>query len=231
MATGGVASIRRLALDDGHDRLDAFGSLSLATDDIASINQKPRVPESSVLVRHRSVASSVTATPPSDSSRPHAVAGLPCSARAAATLATVPLRSPAAVSGPAGSVVGVSGVVAGDERVEDFADRGALGVVEERGGFEGETECLVVGEAGVVAEDEGVSGAREGDGQSPQCGEGWFGSAGFVLAQLGDVDAGALGQRHLGEVAGPAQAGKRLGEGHGRKRYRRLGLDGCCYAR
>jgi hypothetical protein len=87
----------------------------------------------------------------------------------------------------------VSGVVAGDERVEDLADGGSFGVVEEGGGLEGEAKCFVVGEAGVVAEDEGVGRARQGDRQSPQCGEGRLGTAGFVLAELGDVDAGALG--------------------------------------
>jgi hypothetical protein len=66
---------------------------------------------------------------------------------------------PSALSGPARSVVGVSGAVAGDERIEDLADRGSFGVVEKGGGFEGEAERLVVGEAGGVAEDEGVGGA------------------------------------------------------------------------
>ena len=135
------------------------------------------------------------------------------------------------MSGPARSVLGVSGAVAGDERVEDFANGGPLGVVEEGGGFEREAECLVVGEAGVVSEDEGVGGAREGHRQSPQCGEGRLGSAGFVLAQLGHVDPGALGQRDLGEVPGSAQAGEGLGESHVLERYRRLGLDGCWFAR
>ena len=97
------------------------------------------------------------------------------------------------MSGPARSVLGVSGAVAGDEGVEDFANGGPLGVVEEGGGFEREAECLVVGEAGVVSEDEGVGGAREGDREAPQGGQGRFGSAGLVLAQLGHVDAGALG--------------------------------------
>jgi hypothetical protein len=135
------------------------------------------------------------------------------------------------VSGPARPVFRVSGVVAGDEGVEDLADGGPLGVVEEGSGFEGETQCLVLGETGVVAEDEGVGRARQGDGQSPQGGEGWLGAAGFVLAQLGDVDTGAQGQRHLGEVPGSTEPGEGLGEGHGQERYPELGLDGCCYAR
>lgn len=131
------------------------------------------------------------------------------------------------MSGSAGSVLGVSGAVAGDEGVDDFSDRGPFGVVEEGGGFERESEGLVVGEAGVVAEDEGVGRAREGDREAPQGGQGRFGSAGFVLTQLGHVDAGALGQRDLGEVPGSAQAGEGLGEDHGWERYRRFGLDGC----
>lgn len=68
-----------------------------------------------------------------------------------------------AVSWPAGPVFGVSGAVASDERLEDFADGGPFGVVEECGGFEGESQCLVVGEAGVVSEDEGVGRARQSD--------------------------------------------------------------------
>ena len=111
-----------------------------------------------------------------------------------------------AVSGPPRPVLGVSGVVAGDERVEELGHRGPFGVVEESGGLEGETERLVVGEPGVVAEDEGVGGARQGDGQSAQRREGRLGSAGFVLAQLGHVDAGTLGQGDLGEAPGSAQA-------------------------
>ncbi|MCU1493588.1 MAG: hypothetical protein JWO62_1352 [Acidimicrobiaceae bacterium] len=86
------------------------------------------------------------------------------------------------MSGPAGPVLAVSGVVAGDEGVEDFAEGGPFGVVEKSGGLEGEAECLVVGESGVVAEDEGVGRAREGDREAPQGGQGRFGSAGFVLA-------------------------------------------------
>lgn len=86
------------------------------------------------------------------------------------------------MSGRARPVLGMSGVVAGDEGVEDFADGGPFGVIEEGGGLEGESECLVVGESGVVAEDEGVGRARQGDGEAPQGGEGRFGSAGFVLS-------------------------------------------------
>ena len=67
------------------------------------------------------------------------------------------------MSGPTWPVFGVSGVVAGNEGVEDFADGGPFGVVEEGGGFEGEPERLVVGEAVVVAEDKGVGRARESD--------------------------------------------------------------------
>lgn len=55
--------------------------------------------------------------------------------------------------------MGVSGVVAGDDRVEDLGDGGPFGVVEEGGRFEREAQCLVIGEAGVVAEDEVVGGA------------------------------------------------------------------------
>ena len=135
------------------------------------------------------------------------------------------------MSGATRPILGVSGGVAGDERVEELAHGRPFGVVEECGGLEGETEGLVVGEPGVVPEDEGVGGARQGDGQSAQRREGRLGTAGFVLAQLGHVDAGTLGQCDLGEAPRSAQAGERLGEGHGAKRYPGLGLDGCCYAR
>ena len=61
----------------------------------------------------------------------------------------------------------MSGTVAGDERVEDFADRGLLGGVEEPRGLESETQCLVVGQAGIIAEDKSIGGARKGNGQAP----------------------------------------------------------------
>lgn len=136
-----------------------------------------------------------------------------------------------AVSGPTRPVLGVSGAVAGDERVEELAHRRPLGVVEESGGLEGEPQGLVVGESGVVSKDKGVSGTGQGNGEPAQRREGRFGTAGFVLAQLGHVDAGALRQGHLGEAPGSAQAGEGLGEGHGATRYPRPGLDGCCNAR
>ena len=137
----------------------------------------------------------------------------------------------AAPSGPARPILAVSGVVARHERVEEFGHRRPFGAVEEGGGLEGESERLVVGEPGVVSEDEGVGGARQGDGQPAQRREGRLGTPGFVLAQLGHVDAGALRQGDLGEAPGSAQVGEGLGEGHGAKRYRRSRLDGCCYAR
>jgi hypothetical protein len=132
---------------------------------------------------------------------------------------------------PTGPVLAVSGVVAGQVRVEEVADDDPLGLVQERCGLEGEAQGLLGRESGVGTEHEGVGAARERDRQTPQRRQRGLGAAGLVLAQLGDVHAGALGQGDLCEAAAAAQLGEGLGEGHGSTGYRGLRLDGGLYAR
>jgi len=72
---------------------------------------------------------------------------------------------------------------------DEGADAVAFVGVElvERG--EVEPQALVLGVAFVGVEDELVGGGREGDSEGPQDVEGGLVGAGFVAAQLGDVEA------------------------------------------
>jgi len=50
-----------------------------------------------------------------------------------------------------------------------------------------------------------------------------LGAAGFIAAELGDVDAGALGEGGLGEAASFAEGGESVGEVHGEGSDERCG--------
>ena len=82
-------------------------------------------------------------------------------------------------------------------------------------GFHAEAEVLCLWAALGVAEDEGVGGDGEGDGDGAENVEGGLVGAGFVAAELGDVDADAVGEDLLGEAGGLACAGEAGGEVHG----------------
>jgi hypothetical protein len=85
--------------------------------------------------------------------------------------------------------------------------------VEVGGGFELEAEFFV-GLAFVVVEDEGVGGDGEGEGEVAEHVEGGRGGAGFVAADLGDVDADSVREGLLGEAALVACGGESFGEAH-----------------
>lgn len=82
--------------------------------------------------------------------------------------------------------------------------------------LEGKPECLIVGESGIIAEDQRVRAHREGDGQAPQDAERRFRRSRLVALELGDMDAGPLGHRVLGEAACTTESSEPFGEVHGR---------------
>lgn len=75
----------------------------------------------------------------------------------------------------------------------------------------------------VFVEDERICADRQGDGDVAEHVEGGRGRAGFVAADLGDVDADGFGECVLGEVPFLAEFSESLSEGHG------IGeVGGCC---
>lgn len=105
-------------------------------------------------------------------------------------------------------------------------------MVSEEGAFEeGADGCLfvgvelvdgfeVVGEvvgdgAFVGVEEEHICADGQLGGEVPEDVEGGLAGAGFVAAELGDVDADAFGEGGLGESAFAAEGGEALSEVHG----------------
>lgn len=109
-----------------------------------------------------------------------------------------------------------------EEGFDDVADGGSFVGVELAGGFEGEAE-VGVGAAFVVVEDQQVGGDVEGGGEAADDVEGGLGFAGFVAADLGDVELDGVGELGLGESALVAEGGEAFGEVH-RKCEQRTGL-------
>lgn len=115
-------------------------------------------------------------------------------------------------------------MVAEEEPFEDRLDVGAFVGFEPGDGFEREGK-LVVGAAFACVEYEAVGADVEGEGEVAEHVEGGRGGAGFVAADLGDVDSNAFGEGVLGEFSVPAGGGESFGEAHGGPGGRR---DGCC---
>jgi hypothetical protein len=105
----------------------------------------------------------------------------------------------------------LSGVVAEECAFDDVADGGLFVGVELGDGCEVVAE--VWGES-VVVVCEGVDACGEGGGEASEDVEGGLAGAGFVAAELGDVDAGGVGEGLLGEASGLAGGGEVLGECH-----------------
>lgn len=101
----------------------------------------------------------------------------------------------------------------GDGFEEFFGELLVVGV-EVVDGFEDEFE-VVWGLAFVLVEDERVCAGVERECDVAEDVEGWGAGAGFVAADLGDVDADGFGEGVLGEAGLFAEVGESLGEGHG----------------
>jgi hypothetical protein len=84
---------------------------------------------------------------------------------------------------------------------------------EAAGGFEVKLEGFV-GASLVLVEDERICADGEGEGEAAEYVEGGLAVAGFVAAELGDVDTDAFGQYGLGEAAFFAEGGEAVGEVH-----------------
>ena len=122
------------------------------------------------------------------------------------------------VGGLCGPAVGFVGE---EEAFEDAFDGLPLFVAEALGGLELEFE-LVCGAAFVFVEEQQVGADRESEGDPAEGVDVGLGSAGFIAAQEGDVDGGAVGQRLLGEAVLFAQCDEPFGERHvDRERYGR----------
>lgn len=106
---------------------------------------------------------------------------------------------------------------------DEGADAGAFVGVElvERGQVE--SEGLVLGAAFLGVEDEFVGGDGERDGQRAEDVEGGLVGAGFVAAQLGDVDTDGVGEGLLGHAALFAYRGEAVGEVHGGETLQQVG--------
>lgn len=137
--------------------------------------------------------------------------------------AAVGLRVPSAPTALAGSPP--TCLVAGDESFDEDAERLLLVCVEPFGRLEAAGEHRR-GRPAPLAEDELVSADRQCDGQAPQSCHRGLGHPRLVAAQLGHVDARALGQLDLGEVGRLTGRAQVLGELHGRDRSHD-GVDGC----
>lgn len=101
---------------------------------------------------------------------------------------------------------------------EGAFDEGADGVlfvgVEVVDGVEVVGDAVGEG-AFVVVEDERICADVEGGGEAAEDVEGGLAGAGFVAAELGDVDADALGEGWLGEPSLFAEGGEADSEAHG----------------
>jgi hypothetical protein len=104
-----------------------------------------------------------------------------------------------------------AGLVAEEGGFDEGADGGLFVGVELVEG--GEVVFEVLGESFVVV-GEGVDAGGEGVGDAACDVEGGLAGAGFVAAELGDVDADGVGECLLGEAALVACAGEVVGEGH-----------------
>ena len=110
---------------------------------------------------------------------------------------------------------------------EGAFDEGADGVafvgVELVDGFEVVAE--VVGDGAFFwVEEEHICADGQFGGEAAQDVEGGLAGAGFIAAELADVDADAIGESGLGESAFAAQGGEALGEVHGVEQFE----VGCC---
>ena len=84
--------------------------------------------------------------------------------------------------------------------------------VEAVEGFEFESEAGGCWAAVVVIEEERVGAGVEGEGECAQDVEGGLAGAGFVAADLGDVDGGPVGEHLLGDPGCLALSGQACGE-------------------
>lgn len=84
--------------------------------------------------------------------------------------------------------------------------------VEAVEGFESESEAGGCWAAVVVIEEERVGAGVEGEGECAQDVEGGLAGAGFVPADLGDVDGGPVGEHLLGDPGCLALSGQACGE-------------------
>lgn len=89
-------------------------------------------------------------------------------------------------------------------------------------GFEVEAE-VVVGATLIGVEDELIGADGERDCDPADDVEGWLGATGLIAAELGDVDAGALGEGLLSEASLFAEGGESVGEIHGEGSDERCG--------
>jgi DNA primase len=122
------------------------------------------------------------------------------------------------------------GFVGEEEAFEDAFDGGFFVVGEALGGFELEFE-VVCGAAFVFVEEQLVGADGESESDPAEGVDVRLGFAGFVAAQEGDVDVGAVGARLLGEVVLLAQRAESFGERHvGRERYGRCSHHESDYA-
>jgi len=112
--------------------------------------------------------------------------------------------------------------VAQEHGFDEGADDGFFVGVEVLDGFEVEAK-IVGGAAFVGVEDELIGADGERDCESADDVEGGLGAAGFIAAELADVDAGAFGESGLGEAAVFAEGGESVGEVHGEGSDERCG--------
>lgn len=112
-----------------------------------------------------------------------------------------------------GSAGPASGFGAEEESFEGGFEVVAAVGVEAGGCFEGEFE-VVVGSAFVGFEQERVCAGLERDGEVAEDVEGGLVGAGFVAADVRDVDAGAFREGLLGEASLFAEVGESVGEVH-----------------
>ena len=116
-----------------------------------------------------------------------------------------------------------AGLVAQEGAFDEGADGVAFVGVELVDGFEVVAE--VVGDGAFFwVEEEHICADGEFGGEASEDVEGGLAGAGFIAAELADVDADAVGEGGLGESAFAAQGGEALGEVHGVEQFE----VGCC---
>lgn len=105
-------------------------------------------------------------------------------------------------------------MVAKEGAFDEGADGGVFVGVELVDGFE--VVADVVGDGSFVFfEEEHIRADGEGEGHLAEDVEGGLAGAGFIAAELGDVDADLRGEGRLGESSLFAEVGEAVSEAHG----------------